>query len=93
MDKAAQLPLGLDSAEDFNLDGPCKSRYQTFIFCYFLKKLKILVKHLLISQCSDFKNFDYPPACVTISESSTLPFHNSKAYIQFNFMHFRDGSV
>lgn len=39
------------------------------------------------------KYIDYSPACVTDSESSTLSFCNGKAHIQFNFMHFRDGSV
>lgn len=39
------------------------------------------------------KYIDYSPACVTDSESSTLSFCNGKAHIQFNFMHFGDGSV
>lgn len=64
-----------------------------FNFLLFSQEIKNPSQTSSHFQGSDFKNFDYPPACVTISESSTLPFHNSKAYIQFNFMHFRDGSV
>lgn len=64
------------------------------------KKLKILVKHIQLAGALSLgrevtwkKNFRLLPACVRDSESSTLPFYNRKAYIQFNFMHFRLGSV
>lgn len=62
-------------------------------FLLFSQELKILVKHLIISQGGDLKKFDDSSACVTNSESSVLLFPNSKAYIQFSFMLFRDGSV
>lgn len=64
-----------------------------FHFVLFSQELKIIVKHLIISQGGDLKKFDDSSARVTSSESSALLVHNSKAYIQFSFMYFRDGSV
>lgn len=62
-------------------------------FCVVFSRIKNPTKHLIISQGGDLKKFDDSSAHVTNSESSALLVPNSKAYIQFSFMYFRDGSV